>query len=1238
MFARISSERRPLRRTGTLLCLTMCGLAMGLSVSDAHAATFTVSNTSDAGAGSLRQAILDANAAAGDDFIDATGVNGTIFLASALPDLSNIVLRGSQFLTVDGNNAVRVFNIPSATVVISGLGIFNGTAANGGGINNGSGRLTLLGVSLFGNTATGAAATNGGGALYSAGPVVVRDSRFSSNAATGALGSGGAIFVAGSSLELRNSDLSDNSANRAGGAIETRDGARVTLSGGSMLNNRAGAAPGNGGALHMTGADIVSISGTSIMGNVAAAEGGALWNSANGALTVADATLTNNTASGAAADNGGGAIYSDGGTTTVRSSMFQRNAVSGAAGSGGAILNKGSLNVVGSSLTDNTANRAGGAIETVGGRVVLNGAAVFANRALGGAIGAPGNGGALHAGGNANVFVAGGTVSDNTAKAEGGGLWNSSAGVMRVDGTTFTNNTAAGAGIIQGGGAIYNSGGILSVRNATLNGNRAVFNNTNGSSGLGSGGAIFNFGGRLELINSTASGNVANVDGGAIKSDGAATNTLIDSTLSNNVTGPSGGGTLGKGGAFHATGAGITTVIRGAISGNTADSEGGGLWNSAAGTLIVDGTAFSENVAAGGEADNGGGAIYGDGGAITIRNANFTKNQATSGSGSGGAILNKGGRLEVRNSELTGNVSRRAGGAIETVGTGGVAVVNSNFRNNLTGGANGPGNGGALHVSGADTVFIAGGTFEGNRAFNEGGALWNQAGATMTIQGATLRANSAAGAAADAGGGGIYNNGGLLNLRSATLESNRADQGSGSGGGIFNNSGTLSVSGGTLTNNISNRAGGAIETLGGKVSLVNVNLTSNRTGAGNGPGNGGALHISGAGNVLVARGEISGNKAAAEGGGLWSSGAGTLVVDGTLIRGNAATGTGNPDATQPQDAGGGGVYNDGGALTIRNATVELNTTAGDSPGEGGGGLFNKGNANIVNTIFRGNTATNGAGNGGAILSSGAMVVNGGNLTGNNAARAGGAIENAGNVTIQNATLDGNTANINGGGLHTSGAGRAFVLASTASGNTAQGDGGALWNSAEGTLAVRNSTLDGNAAANAGGGIYNAGGAVALDSATITRNTSGNTIGATGGGISNRGTLNSLNSVIALNRDEAGLDIAGAFNSQGYNFVGASLGFALRSGDRSGSVGNPLDPQLGDLADNGGPTQTRLPQNGSPAIDAGNTSATTDQRGVARPQGARKDIGAVETSGSTQSPQTYRSLPSKAATAPSGGNS
>ena len=70
------------------------------------------------------------------------------------------------------------------------------------------------------------------------------------------------------------------------------------------------------------------------------------------------------------------------------------------------------------------------------------------------------------------------------------------------------------------------------------------------------------------------------------------------------------------------------------------------------------------------------------------------------------------------------------------------------------------------------------------------------------------------------------------------------------------------------------------------------------------------------------------------------------------------------------------------------------------------------------------------------------------------------------------------------------------------------------------------------------------------------------------------------------------------------------------------------PDAGAPANNGGPTQTQLPQSGSPLIDAipdpggvcpAAPTITTDQRGVARPQVPGCDIGAVEVQLATPAP-------------------
>ncbi len=107
------------------LCLALGALA-AMPVERARAATLVVTNTSDSGAGSLREALDDAN---DGDVIDATGISGTITLASQLTVSDNVTINGpgASSLTVSGDNAVRVFYIDAGkTVVINDLTVANG--------------------------------------------------------------------------------------------------------------------------------------------------------------------------------------------------------------------------------------------------------------------------------------------------------------------------------------------------------------------------------------------------------------------------------------------------------------------------------------------------------------------------------------------------------------------------------------------------------------------------------------------------------------------------------------------------------------------------------------------------------------------------------------------------------------------------------------------------------------------------------------------------------------------------------------------------------------------------------------------------------------------------------------------------------------------------------------------------------------------------------------------------------
>ena len=100
------------------------------------AVSLVVTNLNDSGAGSLRAAITSANAAASDDTI-AFRVDGTIMLASAMPDLANngtltITGNGAANTLISGNNSVRVFTVASgANVTRNTLTLTNGSATDG---------------------------------------------------------------------------------------------------------------------------------------------------------------------------------------------------------------------------------------------------------------------------------------------------------------------------------------------------------------------------------------------------------------------------------------------------------------------------------------------------------------------------------------------------------------------------------------------------------------------------------------------------------------------------------------------------------------------------------------------------------------------------------------------------------------------------------------------------------------------------------------------------------------------------------------------------------------------------------------------------------------------------------------------------------------------------------------------------------------------------------------------------
>ena len=365
----------------------------------------------------------------------------------------------------------------------------------------------------------------------------------------------------------------------------------------------------------------------------------------------------------------------------------------------------------------------------------------------------------------------------------------------------------------------------------------------------------------------------------------------------------------------------------------------------------------------------------------------------------------------------------------------------------------------------------------------------------------------------------------------------------------------------------------------------------------------------------------------------------TVEIGATAIINDVTfTGGYGVHAGTDSDAPDGGALLNKGTMTLNGVTLTGNSTGfggngsntagteGNTGGAGGdgGGIANAGTLTVIGSTISSNI-TGGGGNGGDALA---------NAGGGGSSGRGGGIYSVGPLTVQGSTVSFNTTGAGGSpgssvfggpsGSQGRGAGiylqeTAVITASLIRGNSTAGEsawGGAIAiepNGAVRSLTLANTTIVDNTAYR-GGALYVVNATAELSHVTMTGNNANGTgdfIGGDVAALENGGTVR-FNSTIVFGNGEAGDDC------DGQQFGGSSL-FESRGALLADSATNcpansfTSDPQLGALASNGGPTQTRLPAVGSPTINAGNAPrcSVIDQRGVSRPHGSNCDIGAVE---------------------------
>ncbi len=1196
--------------------------------------TFTVTNTNDSGAGSLRQAVLDANASAGADTIAFSGISGqTITLASQITITDDITIDGDMNgdnkadVTISGNNASRIFSVTGTgtDLALQSLTLTNGASVTGSGgavqLSTSTGTLSISDTTISNSSVTG---FRGGAVSSSGGAITITNSLLTGNSATG---NGGAIYSFGS-VALTNSTIDGNTSNGSGGGVMA-SGAALTAVNSTITSNHAdadGTDTVSGGGI----AGIFNLFNTVVASNSSGS--GLTANDISGTATGQAAHSFFGTAVSLAVDNGGniigggdpllGALGDHGGTVMTReilagSALIDAgtNSVAPATdGNGNPRIDNGTVDIGATEVQTLVVTTAADVVDANDGVLSLREAVALANAGDGF---------------NRITFAAG--LANQTLTLTGGELVLSED--VTIDGGANTI-TISGGGVSRIFMAGDGTAGIdIAIRNLTLadglaqggdggprfrnNGPGFVLYDGGGGGGLGAGGAVFvRSGANVELSDIGLINNIAK--GGTINSG---------SPASSGGSGPYAG--FGKGGNG---GDSYGTFNGNGINGKPGGFGAGGGGGSTIGQAGAGG--FGGGSGQGGSGGAGGGGA-GFGGAVFVKD--------------GGSLIFTGGG-SISGGSVTGGIGFQNGSAAgaglflkdETVtfapGAGKTLQIADGIADDF---GNGASAGGSIVMNGAGTLHLSGtSTFTGTSTVDDGllkvtGSIANSE--VVVNDGGTLGGTGATGSVTVNSGGtlapgsspGIIHTGDLVVNAGAHIAIEIAGLTPGTQHDQVEVTGTVTLNGGSVDVSL---LGGFNPAPGDTITIIS---------------NDGVDAVSGS---FAGAGQL----------GLINSGGQTFEV-------NYAGGDGNDVTltkvelkvtTASDDAFGNGSFAqelaDGGGLSLREAIGIANrsgnadtitfasTLAGQTLTLTGGELAITSDVTIDGDTSGDDKADITISGGDAVrifdLTGDSTDVDLLSLTltdGNAGSGDGGAVRafSIGTLDIANTTISSSSAGDDGGGLYARFT-DVTLINSLMVGNSSAEMGGGIYLSG-GALVATNTTIHGNRANRYGGGIVISFSDITLLNSTVTGNQADADGSSTtlGGGISETvSTVTITNSVVAGNTSGTANtlnDVRGTVDTATNSVFGTDVTGV--TGGTNGNLESVTSAQLllGELLDNGGTVLTLSPLDGSVLIGAGalatlpldtfdidrdgNTTEVLplDGRGGLRLVGGALDIGAVE---------------------------